>query len=216
MKDWSLKVDANDDQRLTAGTDASSLARETTESPGSFDVLLGRGKTHTGHPGNKRLQTVLSMHSVRYNATTSRKEKTAITQEIVQIIHSESDPPGRFLKFDKDANGWVEVDDAWARIKVSHAIRYASRYKKRKAPPANSEPSSQETNTTGSDTSRRREARHQERPRDGSPLVFDESILAGLGHDLHSANDTNDDDDDDNASVLYDQIHHSNEDSVPP
>jgi hypothetical protein len=91
MKDWSLKADANDDQRLTASTDASSLARETTESPGNFDVLLGRGKTHTGHPGNKRLQTVLSMHSVRYNnATTSRKEKTAITQEIVQIIQSEA------------------------------------------------------------------------------------------------------------------------------
>jgi hypothetical protein len=215
MKDWSLKVDANDDQRLTAGTDASSLARETTEeSPGSFDVLLGRGKTHTGHPGNKRLQTVLSMHSVRYNATTSRKEKTAITQEIVQIIHSESDPPGRFLKFDKDANGWVKVDDAWARIKVSHAIRYASRYKKRKSPLANSEPSSQDANTTGSDTSRHREARHQERPRDASPLVFDASILAGLGHDIHFPNDTNDDDDD--TSVLYHQSHHTNEEPVPP
>jgi hypothetical protein len=215
MEGWSLKAavsDDDDDQSsMQTRTEASSQNLVSTETPGPFDVLLGRGKKHTGHPGNERLKDALNMKSVQYNTTTSRNEKTAITQEIVQSIQTDSDPPGRFLKFDKNANGWVEVDDAAARIKVSHAIRYASRYKKRKAPPANLEASPLEANTMGSDASRRREVHQQERPRDRSPLIFDESILAGLGHDIHhSSHDTNDDD----ASVLYDRSHPSKEDPV--
>jgi hypothetical protein len=218
MEGWSLKNKAkaavNDDgdqSSMQTRIEASSQDLVTNETPGRFDVLLGRGKKHTGHQGNERLQIALNMHSVRYNATTSRNEKTAITEEIVQSIQAASDPPGRFVRFDKEANGWLEVDDAAARIKVSHAIRYASRYKKRKATPARLESSSQEANTMGSDGSRRREVYQQERPRAPSPLVFDESILAGLGHAIHhSSNDTNDDD----TSVLYDRIHPSKEDPV--
>jgi hypothetical protein len=220
MEDWSLKAKAavNDDDddgqsSMQTSTEASSQNQATTETPGRFDVLLGRGKKHTGHPGNERLQIALNMHSVRYNAaTTSRNEKTRITEEIVQSIQTTSDPPGRFVRFDKEANGWLEVDDVAARIKVSHAIRYASRYKKRRSPPATLEASLREANTMGSDASRRHEVQHQpERPGARSPLVFDESILAGLGHDIHhSSNDTNDDD----TSVLYDRSHPSKEDPV--
>jgi hypothetical protein len=218
MEGWSLKGEAavNDDDdpcsmQTKTRTEASSQNLVTTETPGPFDVLLGRGKKHTWHPGNERLRTLLNMNSVRYNATASRNEKTLITQEIVQSIQTAGVLPGRFLKFDKEANGWAEVDDAAARIKVSHAIRYASRYKKRKAPPANLEAPSQEANTIESDASRRREVHQQERPRDRSPLIFDESILAGLGHAIHhSSNDTNDDD----TSVLYDRSHPSKEDPV--
>jgi hypothetical protein len=190
MEGWSLRADANDDQKLTASTDASSLARETTETPGCFDVLLGRGKTHTGHPGNERLHTVLRINCDRYSSATSRHEKTAIIQEIVQSIHNESNPPGRFLKFDKDANGWVEVDDAAARIKVSQAIQYTSRYKKGKASQKSGEPSSAEPATLRSDYASHRGTAHgahqQERSGRRSPLVSDESILAGLGYDIHS------------------------------
>jgi hypothetical protein len=193
MEGWSLRADANDDQKLTASTDASSLARETTETPGCFDVLLGRGKTHTGHPGNERLHTVLRINCDRYSSATSRHEKTAIIQEIVQSIHNESNPPGRFLKFDKDANGWVEVDDAAARIKVSQAIQYASRYKKGKAPPKSLEASS---TTLRSDHASHqgtvRGAHEQERSGARSPLVSDESILAGLGYDIHSLRNNED------------------------
>jgi hypothetical protein len=219
MEDWSLKAKAavNDDDddgqsSMQTSTEASSQNQATTETPGRFDVLLGRGKKHTGHPGNERLQIALNMHSVRYNAaTTSRNEKTRITEEIVQSIQTTSDPPGRFVRFDKEANGWLEVDDAAARIKVSHAIRYASRYKKHKAPPISLEASLQEATTIGIDASQGREAHLQEQPRARSPLVFDESILAGLGHDIHhSSSDTNDDD----TSVLYDRSIPSKEDPV--
>jgi hypothetical protein len=217
MEDWSSKPKAtgnedDDPSSKQTRTEASRQNLVATETPGPFDVLLGRGKQHTGHPGNERLQTLLNMHSVRYNATTSRHEKTAITQEIVRSIQSAGDPPRRFLKFDKEADGWVEVDDAAARVKVSHAIRYASRYKKRKAPPANFELPTQEASTIESDALQGRGVHQQERPRDRSPLIFDESILAGLGHDIHhSSDDTNDND----ASVLLkDRSYPSEEDSV--
>jgi hypothetical protein len=190
MERWSLKADANDDQKLRASTDTSSLAPKINETPGRFDVLLGRGKTHTGHPGNERLHAVLCIHSVRYSNATSRHEKTAIIQEIVQSIRNESNPPGRFLKFDKDANGWVEVDDAAARMKVSQAIQYASRNKKGKAPPKSVETSSVEPATIRSDYASHRGTvrgyHQQERSGGRSPLVSDESILAGLGYDIHS------------------------------
>jgi hypothetical protein len=216
MEGWSSKPkaagnDEDDQPSMQTSTEASSQNLVTTETPGPFDVLLGRGKKHTGHPGNERLQDSLDLNSVRYNATSSRHEKTAITQEIVQSIQTAGDPPRRFLKFDKSANGWVEIDDAAARLKVSHAIRYASRYRKRKATPANFEALLQNANRMGDDASRRCGVHQQDRPRDRSPLIFDESILAGLGQDIHhSSNDTNDDD----ASVLYDRGHPSKEDSV--
>jgi hypothetical protein len=218
MEGWSSepnaagKNDDNDDDPSSkqTRTKASRQNLVTTETPGPFDVLLGRGKQHAGHPGNERLQTLLNMNSVRYNATTSRHEKTAITKEIVQSIQTAGDPPRRFLKFDKEGDGWVEVDGAAARVKVSHAMRYASRYKKRKAPPANFEGPPQEANRMDGDALQGRGVHQQERPRDRSPLIFDESILAGLGHDIHhSSNDTNDDD----ASLLCDRVHPSKEDS---
>jgi hypothetical protein len=280
QRNLEAAVNIDDDQpSMPTSTGATSQNLVTIQTPGRFDVLLGRGKKYTAHPGNEQLQSVLNTHSVQYNSTTSRNEKTAITQRIVHTVQTTSEPPGRFLKFDKYANGWVEVDDVRARIKVSHAIRYASRYKKRKAPPANSEPSSQEAgrkdslansepssqeastigsdtsprreahqqarpsarsplvsdecilaglgqdaplansepssqeaNTMGSDTSPRHDAHPQERPSDRCPLVFDESILVGLGQDAHSSNDTQDDD----ASVFYDRSHQQiNEDLVP-
>jgi hypothetical protein len=82
-----------------------------------------------------------NMHSMRYNATTLRKEKTAITQQIVESARSiPSIRPRR-----------VKVGDEVARRKVSHAIRYDSRYKKQEAPPETFEASVQEASTHRSD-----------------------------------------------------------------
>jgi hypothetical protein len=192
MEGWSLEAeDANEGQKLTSSDASSSLARETTETPCRFDVLLGRGKKYTGHPGNERLHTVVNMHSVRYSCATSRHKKTAIIQEIVQIIQSTGEPAGRFLKYEKAAGGWVEVDVAVARIKVSQAIQYTLRYKKRKALLEAVETSSAESTTAlRSDYASRRGtlrgAHQQERSSGRNSLVSDESILAGLGYDIHS------------------------------
>jgi hypothetical protein len=196
MDNGFLKAAVDDDQPLIPNsTETSSQRRGSIETPGYFDVLLGRGRTYLRHPGNERMRTFANIHSMRYNATNLRKEKTAITQAIVETIQTYGDPPGRFLEFDQDANGWVQVDDEVARRKVSHSIRYDSRYKKRKPPPETTEASVQKASTLPSDALRRNTAYsgdHQERLGNRSPLVSDGDILARLGFNLHSSTEHDD------------------------
>jgi hypothetical protein len=88
-----------------------------------LDVLLGRGRANDDHPGNKYFQAIADTYSSGYNATTSRNEKSRITQELVSKIKE----TGRFLKYDIASGGWVAVLDEVARIKASQALRYRYR-----------------------------------------------------------------------------------------
>lgn len=93
--------------------------------PTRFDVLLGRGKPYQGHAGNIRLHKVVDLYKPRYSQA-RRHEKTEIAEEIVQFIKTPggaSKPAGRFLKRVENEELWVEVTDAIARDKVSHALR---------------------------------------------------------------------------------------------
>ena len=83
------------------------------------DVLLGRGKAHTFHPGNRRMQLLSLLHRQSYDDA-DRDEKREITWAIMNFIKLEN---GRFLKHDKLHDKWIEVPDSVARAKVSHAIR---------------------------------------------------------------------------------------------
>ena len=82
---------------------------------GTNDIMMGRGLGPRNHPGNERYTMTVDTHRARYEAATSRPEKTRIVDDIVQIIKQ----TGRFLKrVDNDADVWVEVDDTAARSKV--------------------------------------------------------------------------------------------------
>jgi len=94
-----------------------------TTQPQALDVLLGRGRRNAFHPGNRRYHAIIEMNQARFNAATSRLEKTQIAQEIVNLIAER----GRLLKFEEQRGGWVEVDNEVARTKVSHACRYRQR-----------------------------------------------------------------------------------------
>ena len=103
--------------------------------PGTYDVLLGRGKPLQKHPGNLRYHhSIESFHS-RYEEA-QKLEKTNLSRLIVQMMKDEG---SRFLK--QDELGWIEIDDDAARYKVSHTFRnhrIAARVmkKKTKAAPA--------------------------------------------------------------------------------
>lgn len=99
--------------------------------PGPSDVILGRGRRTNNHAGNIRLRTMVEELKDVY-VSSSKKEKTEITQRIVTSIQTN----GRFLKETKII-GWVEVPDEVARIKVSHAFRDSYKVK-RKAEDVNS------------------------------------------------------------------------------
>lgn len=91
--------------------------------PTQFDVLFGRGKPYQGHTGNIRLHKVVELYKPRY-CQARRHEKTEIAEEIVQFIkNGGGNKAGRFLKREEGQECWVEVSDAIARDKVSHALR---------------------------------------------------------------------------------------------
>jgi hypothetical protein len=86
--------------------------------PGKFDVLCGQSRVCANHMGNRRFQVVLDQYAPRYDATTSKQEKMALTKEIVATIFASG---GRFLKYKEGL--CQEIPSVTARDKVSHALR---------------------------------------------------------------------------------------------
>jgi hypothetical protein len=82
------------------------------------DVLLGRGKPLQQRPGNVRFRELLDKHMDKYEQG-AKGAKLKVSAYIVHLVKEEG---GRILKELKDG-GWVEIDEATARAKVSHAFR---------------------------------------------------------------------------------------------
>lgn len=84
------------------------------------DVLLGRGGRTNNHPGNKKYLQIKDEVQVRY-LKADKNEKTAISQELVDIVHNWG---GRFLKLDDGTEDkWFEVPNIIARKKASQSLR---------------------------------------------------------------------------------------------
>ena len=96
----------------------------------NFDVLLGRGRQYTRHPGNQRLQTMVEQRLVGYRAN-SRCERRKLKLEILRDLHR-ADPPGRIIKYDDDLEQWVEVSESYAVEKISECFQNNLRAKKTK------------------------------------------------------------------------------------
>jgi hypothetical protein len=86
--------------------------------PYQNDILFGRGKPIQERPGNVRFREMLDKHMTKYDRG-EKGDKVAISAHIVCMLKEEG---GRFLK-DLEDGGWVEVDEATARAKVSNAFR---------------------------------------------------------------------------------------------
>jgi hypothetical protein len=86
--------------------------------PNKFDILCGQSRICANHPGNRRFQVVLDLFAPKYDASSSKQEKMALTKEIVAVIANSG---GRFLKYQDGL--WTEISTVTARDKVSHALR---------------------------------------------------------------------------------------------
>mmetsp|Transcript_20790 Transcript_20790/g.59582 ORF Transcript_20790/g.59582 Transcript_20790/m.59582 type:complete len:689 (+) Transcript_20790:305-2371(+) len=92
------------------------------DTPNCNDVLSGRGGRINAHPGNVQFRTIIaSMKSTYLSPKTRKLEKAHIANDIVRRIRR-LDPPGRFLKEDKDGTWW-DIGDEKARKKVGQALR---------------------------------------------------------------------------------------------
>jgi hypothetical protein len=112
---------------ITAPTSVSRSQAKVCESPAKpyviydplpNDILLGRGKPIQQRPGNVRYREMVEKHLNKYDEG-DKGVKYAVTAYIVHLLNEEG---GRFLKGLEDG-GWVEVDEATARSKVSHTFR---------------------------------------------------------------------------------------------
>jgi hypothetical protein len=93
---------------------------ECIDVPGRNDVILRRGKTFHGHPGNFRMRILVESYQEAYKRA-PLGEKSPVGDRIVEEIKKEG---GRFLETDPD-DWWVEVSDEEASKRVCKAIRSA-------------------------------------------------------------------------------------------
>eukprot|EP00977_Amphora_coffeiformis_P027380 scaffold34607_cov177-Amphora_coffeaeformis.AAC.8 len=80
------------------------------------DVLCGRG-------GNKRFREAITRSLEGYRKATSRSEKAAIVQRILDGV---SNAGGRFLKKNESTGQWYQLSEQQTKEKVSHAVRDAA------------------------------------------------------------------------------------------
>lgn len=115
------KVPGNTHGAASPLTTEQKQARDrlTVIRPEPTDVLLGRGRGHTHHPGNQKYLQKIDEYGSQYDAAQTYAETIRITQEIVNYINES----GRFLKFDKGNCRWFEVDQETARRKASQDLR---------------------------------------------------------------------------------------------
>ena len=84
--------------------------------PNENDVLCGRGGRINSHAGNVQFREIIHNRKKEYLAPTTKKlEKAHIAAAIVNDIRG-MDPPGRFLKEDRDTGVSVIVCDFMERI----------------------------------------------------------------------------------------------------
>jgi hypothetical protein len=92
-------------------------------SPGNHDVLFGKGKKIKHHVGNQKMEKIIESYQIEYE-NAGKFAKTDISERIISAIH---DRGGRFLKYVKSDDKWVEVDRIAAREKISHYFRHLRR-----------------------------------------------------------------------------------------
>jgi hypothetical protein len=91
--------------------------------PNENDVLCGRGGRINSHAGNVQFRDVINSRKKEYLAPSTKKlEKAHIAAAIVNDIRN-MDPPGRFLKEDRDTGLWFDIGDAKAIKKTGQALR---------------------------------------------------------------------------------------------
>jgi hypothetical protein len=172
----------------------------THTNPQLMDVLLGRGRGHGTHPGNRLYRRLIAENADSYNDTNSRRMKTYIVEDIVRKIQD----VGVFRKFNGAAGNWEQVDENQAKVKTAHALRYLHRRDSGEGSIHSSEQASAQTNDrlptqAGERVSAQASASHPTSQHASIPaalshvhqsqpireeLLSDQQILRGIGIDF--------------------------------
>ena len=93
----------------------------------SQDVLCGSSGCRWSkvvlrqHPGNERFRLIVDMHRERYSKATTRKAKTQLVKDVVNMVRESG---ANFVR--KEGNTFFDIGDLKAREKAGHALRAAS------------------------------------------------------------------------------------------
>ena len=85
------------------------------------DVLCGRGGATNSHSGNRSYRELVKQYKDKY-LQAKKKQKPNVAAEVVAKIRN-LEPPGRFLKKDKESGWYLDIGDARAKEKTSQALR---------------------------------------------------------------------------------------------
>lgn len=68
------------------------LSRSIVVEPNPMDILCGRGKSISAHPGNVRFRDMIVARREEYQHAKKRDDKSRITEEIVDSLQGGTEP----------------------------------------------------------------------------------------------------------------------------
>jgi hypothetical protein len=91
--------------------------------PGNYTVLCGRGRGSkcTKSTGNQRLKSHVLGYLKTYSEARKKSERSTIISKILASVKEDA-PDGSFVKLEDDGSWW-ELDDTFAREKISCLFR---------------------------------------------------------------------------------------------
>ncbi|CAB9500777.1 expressed unknown protein [Seminavis robusta] len=95
--------------------------------PTNMDVLCGKDRACLQAEGSRRFRDIIDSHMPKYMQCKTKFEKMQYTKRIYEQVTRDA----RFLKFNEAEQAWEEISVMAARDKVGHALRFASRAKRR-------------------------------------------------------------------------------------
>lgn len=99
----------------------SSSTSIVIDGPTDNDVLCGRDRNFSKHPGNLLYRVQVERQASAYAVATTKQAKMKITKSIVHVMQTQYG--SRFLRR-TEANQWEVLTNVQARDKTSHALRF--------------------------------------------------------------------------------------------
>jgi hypothetical protein len=92
----------------------------------AFDVYCGKDKRLSENEGNKIYKELIAESVQMYSIMKTKADKMKMTAELLEEFQKRSNG-GKFYKKDNTME-WILCDDAGARDKISHALRFALKH----------------------------------------------------------------------------------------
>ena len=95
------------------------------------DVLCGRDRASTAHPGSKRFRQMIIQKREAYKKATPQEARLSVIDEVMTMV---GEYGGRFLRRNPKSGELEEMEDGLARELIQKAIQYVPKMPKRGPP----------------------------------------------------------------------------------